>query len=84
MKPSQVSRTMIARVPGADPVLAFVGACVTCDGVLIIKGRKSGRLRATNARPIVFDGHPNVVAICGDCRRRLGVGGCSFSLGPAL
>ena len=41
-------------------------ARVTGDAVLVVEGRRSGRSRATNARPIAVAGQRYVVAIRGD------------------
>jgi hypothetical protein len=57
---------VIATVPGLDRIVAWLMAQVTGDAILIVQGRHSGRLRATNARPITVDGHRYLVAIRGE------------------
>ncbi len=66
LKPSWFYRHVIAAVPGADRVVAALMAWVTGDAVLIVQGRRSGRPRATNARPIKVGGHRYLVAIRGE------------------
>lgn len=57
---------MIAAIPGADLVVARLMAALTGDSVLHIRGRRSGRLRTTLARPIAVGGARYVVAIRGE------------------
>lgn len=66
LKPSWFERHVIAALPGADRIAAAMMARITGDAVLIVQGRHSGRLRATNARPIMVAGHRYVMAIRGE------------------
>ena len=51
LRPGWFERHVVAAVPGADRLVAWLMSRVTGDAVLQIRGRRSGRVRTTLARP---------------------------------
>ena len=66
LRPSWIERRVIAAIPGADLVVARMLAPLTKDSVLQIRGRRSGRMRTTLARPITVEGERYILAIRGE------------------
>jgi deazaflavin-dependent oxidoreductase (nitroreductase family) len=62
LKPSWFERRVIGAAPGAASLMSRL----TGDAVLRVRGRRSGRVRTTLARPITVGGSRYLVAITGE------------------
>jgi F420H(2)-dependent quinone reductase len=66
LKPSWFARRIIAAVPGADRITAWLMSHLTGDAVLRVRGRRSGRVRTTLGRPITVGEGRYLMAITGE------------------
>jgi hypothetical protein len=62
VRPAWIDQRIVSAVPGAARLMARL----TGDAILQVRGRRSGRMRTTLARPISVGGATYVVAIRGD------------------
>lgn len=66
LRPSWIRRHVVARLPWLERAAARLASRIIGDPILEVRGRRTGRMRTTLARPITVEGRRYLVAIRGE------------------